>query len=630
MVGKTRRQTQKQKGSGIFNWFRKRFTKKQKVNPYHTGLPENLIKSWETKNTVNNGRTRRLSISESNRRRAELRETKKNRSWKNFFLRRKIQPRTTFRYTVKDTTPLNESTLQYMTLEKEYETVKDECNRIFIVLYQLMKYKQQNPFLQRNESIQWNYKQEELRPEQKSELIINVLLLLYKYRFITKYKQLEEKNRTLSNRTLSNINSINSNSPTTPTRNRKSRIQTILRKQLNNDYKNEVYFRKNDEYINSTILNDLTDLSYKEFLETYEQFRKNQLKQLKKPILKPYGGILNTRSRLFSYLLRSTRELEYVYDMLNYICKYTPTEMSSNCFILSYDIQNVLMRMNQEPHYKNSLYIVVFPKYHAYYVSAYRFPEKDNQSVSNTIIDINKTYIDKVSMIQDAFKNKGIQLIHPLLAFTLQKQYKSLWKTSEFYNVVENYDPATAICILTLQKYAAIRRYMWTNDPSVAAEVYTLDPRALTLELRTPMPDPAYNTTNPNKENIKFYTMYYTANFENEFKQNQMLIDRKSKLTLENIRIKLLSKISFAPADISYAWKQNLLSSQTTSSVNPLLDPLPEEAWARSYIDNSGYPDSKPPYLPQLAPLPRLAPPKFNMTTITAPEITAPELTAPE
>ena len=100
------------------------------------------------------------------------------------------------------------------------------------------------------------------------------------------------------------------------------------------------------------------------------------------------------------------------------------------------------------------------------------------------LIKVSVKYINNISYIKDAFINKGIYVFHPRLALLIQIQMPSLWQF--YYNTSVKYtDINDVIVILTLQKYAATKRYMWSKNPIYAAEVYTVDPTTIANELRS-------------------------------------------------------------------------------------------------------------------------------------------------
>jgi hypothetical protein len=156
--------------------------------------------------------------------------------------------------------------------------------------------------------------------------------------------------------------------------------------------------------------------------------------------------------------------------------------------------------------------------------------------------------LDKVSFVQDAFINKAVYVIDPRLAYLMHFQMPTLC-TEYFVKLFEiRLDGIDKITILTLLKYAAMKRFMWTKDPKYAAQVYLVDPQLIIHELYTldtMLPD----TTSLPKEDFKDgYTIFddkfdssklYTLTdelplenvpYSNEYTKEQFLIDINEEL----------------------------------------------------------------------------------------------------
>ena len=105
--------------------------------------------------------------------------------------------------------------------------------------------------------------------------------------------------------------------------------------------------------------------------------------------------------------------------------------------------------------------------------------------------------LNKLSCCKDAFNNGGIYIFDQKLAFLIQyfelkfdDEKSNMWK-APYYTTIGSknliyVNNGIRITILTLQKYAAIRRYMWSKDPDYASEVYKSDPQNIINELRDP------------------------------------------------------------------------------------------------------------------------------------------------
>jgi len=99
--------------------------------------------------------------------------------------------------------------------------------------------------------------------------------------------------------------------------------------------------------------------------------------------------------------------------------------------------------------------------------------------------------------ISDSFKAGAIYVFDPKLALLMQESplkfigdSDNMWK-APYYTTIDGknlnkFSNGIRITILTLQKYAAIRRYMWSKDPDYASEVYKKDPKDIINELRDP------------------------------------------------------------------------------------------------------------------------------------------------
>jgi hypothetical protein len=137
------------------------------------------------------------------------------------------------------------------------------------------------------------------------------------------------------------------------------------------------------------------------------------------------------------------------------------------------------------------------------------------------------TKLHKVSFVTMAFEKGGVMLIHPRLALLTQIQLPELWKHS-YFNTALHYDQVDTIVILTLQKYAAIRRYMWSKDPLYTSEIYKVDPKTIAEELRNPYslfkyPKDDSQTRNDIPWETIPYSKIYTGfiDFDEEFIENQ-------------------------------------------------------------------------------------------------------------
>jgi hypothetical protein len=209
-------------------------------------------------------------------------------------------------------------------------------------------------------------------------------------------------------------------------------------------------------------------------------------KQSSEPGKRPYLATSEFK-RLFPYLLRTEQETKYKSNQGDLECyPYTEntnvyTELKPNvCIKIANNIYNL---------YENrvkGLYICVHSKFFPP-ERGYRYEEK----YYNTGIDPKNTKVIglpyksffKASFIQDAFQNGGVWLFHPRLFVLLQESNRD---KLEGQYLMPRFDRTDLVTIATLQKYAAIRRYIWTKDTMFSSQVYKDDLRILSAELRSP------------------------------------------------------------------------------------------------------------------------------------------------
>lgn len=255
--------------------------------------------------------------------------------------------------------------------------------------------------------------------------------------------------------------------------------------------------------------------------------------------LRPYTYL----TRLIPALLKSDREIQYTSNQEMYLCSRTSvakntykTLDSDDCVFITRSIPYLFKHLLGNPTIANVFYMVLNPLY--FPVGSERMRSKTfNTSVNskmNEPVSIKMRTLNRISFIQDAFKNKGLQLVHPRLGLLIQEQLPNLWNSS-CYNTKNsksisgrNLDLVDRIVILTLQKYAAIRRYMWSKDPNITALIYQVNPISISNELRNISQIlPSSVITNKNKEylnylrNIPTYIKFDEKAFLKEFIGNQ-------------------------------------------------------------------------------------------------------------
>jgi hypothetical protein len=156
----------------------------------------------------------------------------------------------------------------------------------------------------------------------------------------------------------------------------------------------------------------------------------------------------------------------------------------------------------------DTFYIVVNPKFWSNNIS--RYNNNYYNSENNRFATIHTKYALVNSSIQDAFLKKGLMIIEPRLGFLFQKDAPEIWdrhywlpKFSNDPKLIHNYNEQSnvrnnngsrmylnesivnnirkpdnlkdtlRIVLLTLQKYSALRRFAFTNDPDVCSQIYS-------------------------------------------------------------------------------------------------------------------------------------------------------------
>ena len=105
-------------------------------------------------------------------------------------------------------------------------------------------------------------------------------------------------------------------------------------------------------------------------------------------------------------------------------------------------------------------------------------------TTSNTkVLGVPYKHFFEASFVQDAFEKGGVWLFHPRFFVLLQESNRD---KLEGQYLMPRFDRTDLVTIATLQKYTAIRRYIWTKDSKFASQVYKEDLRKLAAELRSP------------------------------------------------------------------------------------------------------------------------------------------------
>lgn len=256
------------------------------------------------------------------------------------------------------------------------------------------------------------------------------------------------------------------------------------------------------------ISRNLFGMSLAEFNEEYKAFEDTPTPDGRKSF-HPFGQL----ARIFPTLLKTDVERQYDINQVTKQCvaasmrnNSKTLQDSSVCVLVTRSIERVLSYLEESP---RVMYLVVFPQFTP--IGMNRFSESGTYSMGPNapISTLYLNELDEVSFVDDAFEYGGIQLIHPRLGFLLQTEKP--WVYGERLFLPKYKDPRDRIAVLTLQKYAAIRRYMWTKNPELAAEVYRVDPRTIADELRAPY------ITFPGEK-------FDNAEFFREFRGNQKFV----------------------------------------------------------------------------------------------------------
>ena len=165
-----------------------------------------------------------------------------------------------------------------------------------------------------------------------------------------------------------------------------------------------------------------------------------------------------------------------IYSMIDNISKTTPsTEKNIAGFVNDTNM--------------SGYHIVLSPEY--FPIKTQKYSELPDSDIIYNYYDpydlvkppnIYSKYLNEISFIKDAFKNKAVYVIDPRLAYLLYYQMRTL--CGEYFSkLFINFKNIDEITILTLLKYAAMKRFTWTKNPTYAAQVYLVDPYQILNEL---------------------------------------------------------------------------------------------------------------------------------------------------
>lgn len=270
----------------------------------------------------------------------------------------------------------------------------------------------------------------------------------------------------------------------------------------------------------------LYGMSQKDFEKELQLYERLQFHPLEKPFVSA-----SFFGRLLPEVLRTRRELERyasIVDCVNGSKTIRKSLMSDYCVMLTNDYDQYVryLKMSESDpggtiKFVEDSWIVLHPYYFSSFDHLKPFYESTHRFA-------NSKFLLTYPCILDAFTRKGMAIISPRLGFVLQKEAPELWNqnywlpkfdprrpnyneySNERFNrndflgnsrknpisntnlaLVRTNSPlvdAHRIVILTLQKYAAARRWLWTRDPVQCSEIYErnyMDPE-IAVELLRP------------------------------------------------------------------------------------------------------------------------------------------------
>lgn len=239
-------------------------------------------------------------------------------------------------------------------------------------------------------------------------------------------------------------------------------------------------------------------------------------------------------SRMYGDIL--TAHPEFTDSANTYTCginidSHTHHFTLNECTIIPKSIYKLYEKMETNQYYIINSQEYTQPSFESYtlYNNKNELIEYYDPYTTATVGPVLSIFLDKVSYVKMAFEEGGVMIIHPRLALLIQIQLPELFN-SPYFNTALHYDQVDTIVILTLQKYAAIRRYMWSKDPLYTSEIYKVDPKNIAEELRDPyslFKYPYENDDSQKNENIPWDTIPYSktftdfTDFKNEFIENQ-------------------------------------------------------------------------------------------------------------
>ena len=108
-----------------------------------------------------------------------------------------------------------------------------------------------------------------------------------------------------------------------------------------------------------------------------------------------------------------------------------------------------------------------------------------NNNNSSRFMPTSYRNLFKLSYVNDAFNNGGIFIFDPRLAYLIQTDRSDIWNIS-YYNTsnLNGIDMIDRIVILIFQKYASLKRYLYSKNRSYASDIYKKPYKDISNELR--------------------------------------------------------------------------------------------------------------------------------------------------
>lgn len=373
-------------------------------------------------------------------------------------------------------------------------------------------------------------------------------------------------------------------------------------------------FQANGEYDLEQLSQTLFGMPEDEFDKELRQFESTQFN----PSIVPFESA-RSLGRLVSEVLRTRRETERFATVEGCANQYFSPIGTAKSFAQPFCvfITNLYDRVEQKSEildYVKESFIVVHPKFYSSFnhlVPSYT--PLDGSLPSNQVLTN--------PALTDAFLQRGLTVVSPKVGFLLQKDAPELWnkqywlpklnpkklnytaetnrRNAENYNSrVEPIDDtnvadirvsrplsdAVRIVILTLQKYAAIRRYMWTKNPVYSSYVYETNYRNKAMAVELLRPDIVFDGY-----------VFDRAAFDAELQENQRWTSKNVYFkSYDDVRLKQYFQVSDTGLESArFSWMT--YATRKHEMAIPI-EPLPEDKEARQLVVSVSSNNTQVPY----------------------------------